>query len=97
MEKQEQQKQQQQQSDTSPLTLVLDNFQANFGELSDLCKAKIRQNSRGFWRRYVVDFLLCNFLIAPFVISFWRGTWDHSLIYLDERLLKNVYFKKKPS
>ena len=34
-----------------------------------------------------LDFFVCNFVIAPAVISFWRGVWDYSLIYLEERLL----------
>ena len=49
--------------------------------LSDLCIDKIRHNSVSLWTRYCLDFIISHFIIAPAVIAFWRGTWDHSTIY----------------
>ncbi len=72
------------------LQLVIDNFQNNFGPLTELCKEKLFNRRQEFWTRYVLDLLICNFVVAPCLISFWRGTWDHSLIYLDERLFNVI-------
>ena len=70
------------------LDLVFDNFNDSFNiKLSESCKDTIKSNSCAFFARYVLDFFVCNFVIAPAVISFWRGVWDYSLIYLEERLL----------
>ena len=66
--------------------ILLDNFQLNFGQLSDSCLHKLKHHKEELWSRYCFDFLICNFVVAPSVISFWRGTWDHSLIYLEQRL-----------
>ena len=65
------------------LDLILENYQLNFGKLSDLCIDKVRKNSDAFWKRYIVDFFICNFIISPCLISFWRGTWDFSIVYMD--------------
>ena len=65
------------------LDLILENYQLNFGKLSDLCIDKVRKNSDDFWKRYIVDFFICNFIISPCLISFWRGTWDFSIVYMD--------------
>ena len=65
------------------MDLILENYQLNFGKLSDLCIDKVRKNSDDFWKRYIVDFFICNFIISPCLISFWRGTWDYSIIYMD--------------
>ena len=72
------------------LNTLLSNFQSNFGKLSDLCTDKLRHRSSSLWKRYCLDFLISHFLIAPAVIAFWRGTWDYSWIYLDERLFEDV-------
>ena len=72
------------------LNTLLSNFQSNFGKLSDLCTDKLRHKSSSLWKRYCLDFLISHFIIAPAVIAFWRGTWDYSWIYLDERLFENV-------
>ena len=75
------------------LNTLLNNFQNNFGQLSDLSIDKLRHNSVSLWTRYCMDFLFCHFLVGPAVIAFWRGTWDYSWIYLDEWLFENVRFE----
>ena len=67
------------------LDLILDNFQLNFGQLSDSAKTRLKTHSGSFYLRYFLDFFVSSFVIAPCVISYWRGVWDHSLLYLDER------------
>ena len=69
---------------SASLNTLLNNFQHNFGPLSDLCIDKIRHNSVSLWTRYCLDFIISHFIIAPAVIAFWRGTWDHSTIYWDK-------------
>ena len=66
---------------SASLNTLLNNFQHNFGPLSDLCIDKIRHSSVSLWTRYCLDFIISHFIIAPAVIAFWRGTWDHSTIY----------------
>ena len=65
------------------LQLIIDNFQLNFGQLSESAKTRLKSQSQGFWVRYILDFFVSSFIIAPLVISVWRGVWDHSLIYLE--------------
>ena len=82
---------------SASLNTLLNNFQHNFGPLSDLCIDKIRHNSVSLWTRYCLDFIISHFIIAPAVIAFWRGTWDHSTIYWetvfgDVSLLVNELF-----
>ena len=71
---------------SNSLNTLLNNFQLNFGSLSDLSINKIRHNSVSLWRKYCFDWIFCHFIIAPAVIAFWRGTWDYSVIYLDQGL-----------
>lgn len=39
---------------------------------------------RDFILRFCLDFLACQAFFGPILIAFWRGTWDYSLLYLDE-------------
>ena len=72
------------------LNTLLNNFQLNFGRLSDECKDKLKQNSASLWTRYCFDFLFCQLIVTVAVTAYWRGTWAYSLIYLDKSLLENV-------
>ena len=65
------------------LELLLDNFQLNFGQLSESAKGRLKSYQGQLWFRYILDFFISSFIIAPCVISFWRGVWDYSLIYLE--------------
>ena len=69
---------------SASLNTLLNNFQHNFGPLSDLCIDKLRHNSASLWTRYCLDFIISHFIIAPAVIAFWRGTWDHSTNYWEK-------------
>ena len=69
---------------SASLNTLLNNFQHNFGPLSDLCIDKIRHSSVSLWTRYCLDFIISHFIIALAVIAFWRGTWDHSTIYWEK-------------
>ena len=69
---------------SASLNTLLNNFQHNFGPLSDLCIDKLRHNSVSLWTRYCLDFIISHFIIAPAVIAFWRGTWDHSTNYWEK-------------
>ena len=63
------------------LNLLLENFQLNFGPLSDLCIDKVKNNESELWKRYIFDLFISTFVIAPSVIAFWRGTWDYAIEY----------------
>ena len=66
------------------IDLILTNFDYAFNiKLSEKTKSFIQSNYHSFLAHYLIDFLICNFVIAPAIISVWRGVWDHSLIYLD--------------
>ena len=75
------------------LQTLLDNFQLNFGPMSDACVEKLKKKSNALWTRYILDFFIGHFIIAPAMISFWRGTWDYSLIYLDEGIFNVIILK----
>ena len=75
------------------LDLLLDNFQLNFGQLSDAAKQRLKTNASQLWFRYICDFFISSFIIAPCVISFWRGVWDYSAIYLQERYFNGDCYK----
>ncbi len=34
--------------------------------------------------RLIADFILCHVFFGPFVIAYWRGVWDYSLMYSDK-------------
>ena len=68
--------------------LIFDNYDYAFNvRLSEDTKRIVRSNLSSFLGRYILDFFICNFVIAPAVVSFWRGVWDYSLIYLVQDLL----------
>lgn len=75
------------------LELLLDNFQLNFGQLSESAKTRLKTHQTQIWFRYILDFFISSFIIAPCVISFWRGVWDYSLIYLHERYFEEDCIK----
>ena len=75
------------------LELLLDNFQLNFGQLSESAKTRLITHQTQIWLRYILDFFISSFIIAPCVISFWRGVWDYSLIYLHERYFEEDCIK----
>ena len=66
--------------------LVLEHFQATFNKRFGqgfIDKVQWRP-AHLLWRYFWLDFLICNFAVAPAVIAFWRGSWDFSLIYMQE-------------
>ena len=65
--------------------LLLEHFQATFNKRfgQGLIDDVQRQPASLLWRYFWVDFKVCNFVIAPAVIAFWRGTWDYSLVYME--------------
>ena len=70
------------------LDLIFDSFNYGFNiELSEKSKSFVKSNYEAFFVNYFLDFFICNFVISLAVVSFWRGVWDHSLIFLEERLL----------
>ena len=72
------------------VTLILDNFQSVFNTRIPLSLRQeiiYKRPWRFLFRYFLADFFISSFIIAPAVIAFWRGTWDYSLIYLEERLL----------
>ena len=69
--------------------LLLAHFNITFNtELSDKTKSHVKSNYWTLFAHYVIDFFICNFVIAFAVVSFWRGVWDYSLIYLENLLGK---------
>ena len=77
---------------SSMVELIFDNYNCAFNVcLSEDTKRIVRSNLSSFFGRYILDFFICNFVIAPAVISFWRGVWDYSLIYLEQDLLDVWY------
>ena len=67
------------------VNLILENFQSAFNKRfnqSFIDDIKSHPSSL-LWRYFLLDFAICNFLVAPSVIAFWRGTWDYSIVYLE--------------
>ena len=64
--------------------LILENFQSAFNKkISQSFVDNIQlQPSSLLWRYFLLDYIICNFFIAPAVIAFWRGTWDYSLVWI---------------
>ena len=77
------------------IDFILSHFNYTFNaQLSDKTKQRVKTNYQYFFAYYAIDFFICNFIIAPAVISVWRGVWDYSLIYLEDQdrgLLGEVY------
>ena len=66
------------------LDLIFDSFKHGFDvDLSEKSKSFVKSNYGAFFTHYVLDFFVCNFVIAPAIISVWRGVWDYSLIWLE--------------
>ena len=75
------------------IDFILSHFNYTFNaQLSDKTKQRVKTNYQYFFAYYAIDFFICNFIIAPAVISVWRGVWDYSLIYLED-LLGEVYIQ----
>ena len=73
------------------MNLMLDNFDNTFNaELSEKTKTHVQSNYWTLFAHYAIDFFICNFVIAFAVVSFWRGVWDYSLIYLENLLGKVI-------
>ena len=63
---------------------ILDSFELNYGPLSDECREKILTKPTAFLWKHFFDFWASFFIITPCIISFWRGTWDYAVIYLEK-------------
>ena len=69
------------------VNILLAHFNYTFDiELSDKTKNLILSNCSTFIKHYIADFFICNFIISLAVVSFWRGVWDHSILYFEEFL-----------
>ena len=69
------------------VNVLLAHFNYTFDiELSDKTKNLILSNCSTFIKHYIADFFICNFIISLAVVSFWRGVWDHSILYFEEFL-----------
>ena len=69
------------------VNVLLTHFNYTFDiELSDKTKNLILSNCSTFIKHYIADFFICTFIISLAVVSFWRGVWDHSIVYFEELL-----------
>ena len=34
--------------------------------------------------RLIADFILCHAFFGPFLIAYWRGTWDYAIVYSED-------------
>ena len=84
---------------TKCVKCILDSFELNYGVLSSDCKDEILQKPGSFLLRHFFDFLTSFLIITPCIISFWRGTWDYALIYLDKQAFNVclLHFIRGPS
>jgi hypothetical protein len=64
---------------------VLDSFELNYGPLTEDCKDEILKKPTSFMWKHFFDFWASFLLITPCIISFWRGTWDYAVIYLEKK------------
>jgi hypothetical protein len=74
---------------------ILDSFELNYGVLSSDCKDEILQKPGSFLLKHFFDFLTSFLIITPCIISFWRGTWDYAVIYLDKQAFNVIFFDLK--
>ena len=70
---------------TKCVKCILDSFEMNYGALSSDCKEEILEKPGSFLLKHLFDFLTSFLIITPCIISFWRGTWDYAVIYLDKQ------------
>ena len=66
----------------------LSDFEKHFGSLSEECRSKLLSEGSGArWAiswRYFADFFLGHVLWGPWLVAFWRGTWDYAALKMDE-------------
>ena len=68
----------------SPLTqCIIKEYALNCGDPK--IPQEILSPAQKWIGRLFVDFWIGQVIIGPALVAFWRGIWDYSLFYLDER------------
>lgn len=67
---------------------ILADYEAQVGEISPAGKKPLLKKKWPFVLRLVLDLLLCQAILGPLVILFWRGTWDYTVFAFDKKVYK---------
>lgn len=69
----------------SLLDNILSDFSVQNWSLNDRTISRVTSSWQTFYCLLILDWFLCNLVIAPLGVAFWRGTWDYSNKYLDQQ------------
>ncbi|XP_059081260.1 uncharacterized protein LOC131879073 [Tigriopus californicus] len=63
---------------------ILADYEAQVGEINSVGQKALLKRKWSFVIRIVLDLILCQAILGPLVILFWRGTWDYTILVLDK-------------
>ena len=67
----------------------LDEFEILSGiEINPKCRRDLTDKKKSLIWRFCLDFFICQFLLGPSVILFWRGVWDYAYYEVEYGYLK---------
>ena len=72
---------------------IIKDYALNCGEIN-IPHEKLSPTRKWIFRLFL-DFTLGQLLVGPALVAFWRGIWDYSLFYLDEKYVSIIYCRLK--
>ena len=64
--------------------LLMEDFSKQCFQVEEGTRERIVRRPAVFYSLLFADWFICELLIGPLTVAFWRGTWDYSNVYLDK-------------